>query len=384
MTENTLNEIVELVNENGFDGMTEILQLLLNHSMEAERSQALEAKPYERTSSRRGYSNGFKPKRMQTRMGAVDLKIPQVRGDLEFYPSALEKGLRSEVALKAAICEMYVQGVSTRKTKAIMEELCGAEVSSAQVSRANKQLDEHLEKWRNRPLGRYEYVYLDATYEKVRVDKQVRSVAVLVGIGVDPEGKRSIIGVSVAMSEAEVHWRTFLESLIRRGLRGVKLLISDNHAGLSAALQSAMSGIPWQRCQFHLQQNAQQYVTKKSLKGAVAGKIRRIFAAEDRDHAQSRLQEMVNEYAESQPKLAAWAEENLPEGLTVFGFPQEHQQRLRTTNPLERLNREIKRRTRTVSIFPNEASLLRLVSAILSEQDDEWSTQTQAYLKFDN
>jgi putative transposase len=380
----TLEEMITIVNKNGFEGMTEIFQLLLNQAMEVERSEVLKAKPYERSVDRRGYANGFKPKNIQTRMGSVDLRIPQVRGDVEYYPEAIEKGLRSERALKIAISEMYIQGVSTRKTKAVMEKLCGFNVSSTQVSRASQELDETLMKWRNRPLGRYSYVYLDATYEKVRVDKQVQSAAVFIAIGVTPEGKRSIIGVSTAISEAEVHWRSFFESLKERGLRGVQLIVSDDHSGLKAARQSVFSGIPWQRCQFHLQQNAQKYITKHSLKKEISRKIKRIFDAENGIEAESRRREMIQKYSESQPKLVSWIEENLQEGLIVFEFPEHHRKRLRTTNPLERLNREIKRRTRVVSIFPNEAALLRLTSAILAEQDDDWSTQNQPYLTFNN
>ncbi len=377
---NTLKEMTQIVNENGIEGMLEVFRVLLNEAMLCDRSQALGANPYERSDTRQGYANGFKAKTIQTRMGQTQVQIPQVRGDIDFYPSCLDKGLRSEKSLKLAFCEMYIQGVSTRKTKKIMQKFCGLEVTSSQVSRATQALDGALEVWRNRPLGEFPYVILDARYEKVRVDGKVRDCAVLIAIGIDPKGKRSVLGVSVALSEAEVHWRSFLESLQLRGLRGLKLFVSDAHPGLKAALKSVFPSVLWQRCQFHLQQNAQQYITKQSLKKEVASRIRRIFTAENRDEANRLLKEAVEKYSESQKKLAEWMEENIPEGLAVFDFPEEHRKQLRTSNGLERLNREIKRRTRVVGIFPNEASLLRLVSALLNEQDDEWSTHSHPYL----
>lgn len=380
----SLNDMISIVNENGFDGMTEIFQLLLNHAMEVQRSQALQAKPYERSESRLGYANGFKPKRVQTRMGPVDLQIPQVRGEVDFYPSALDKGLRSERALKATLAEMYIQGVSTRKVTAVMKELCGFEVTSMQVSRATQTLDESFKEWRERPIGVCTYLSVDARYEKVRIGGQVLDASVLIAIGVKSDGKRCVLGVDVSLSEAEVHWRNFLESLVQRGLRGVQLITSDDHLGLKAARKAVFRGIPWQRCQFHLQQNAQHYITKDSLKKEIAAKIRRMFNSKTREEAEQKLKEMVVEYEKSQPKLSAWAEENLPEGFTVFELSESHRVRLRTSNSLERLNQEIKRRTRKVRIFPNEASLLRLVSAILVEKDEEWITESKPYLTFSN
>ena len=380
---NMFEEMIEVVNENGLDGMPAIMEVLFNHAMQVERSKVLQAAPYQRSATRRGYANGFKPKRVNTRMGKLNLQIPQVRGDVEFYPSSLEKGLRSERALKIALSEMYIKGVSTRKTKDIMEHLCGFEVSATQVSEASKALDKSLEQWRQRPLDvLYPYVYLDAQYQKVRIGGVVQDVALLLAIGVNRQGKRSVLGISVASSEAQVHWHTFLESLKNRGLQGVELFISDNHSGLESARKRVFNETPWQRCQFHLQQNAQHYVTKHSLKEKIAWEIRKIFNSENVAEAQSRLMEVVQKYKKSQPKLVDWMEANLEEGFTVFNFPKEHRKRLRTTNPLERLNREIKRRTRTVSIFPNEASLLRLASAILVEQDETWSTQLLPYLTF--
>jgi len=299
-----------------------------------------------------------------------------------FYPGALEKGLRSERALTMALAEMYVQGVSTRKVKAITEQLCGIEISSSQVSRAAAQLDEVLEAWRNRPLGEYIYLYLDARYEKVRQDGQVRDIAVLTAAGVNPAGYRDILGVSVAMGEQEVHWRTFLQSLVQRGLQGVRLIISDAHTGLRAARLAVFGGIPWQRCQFHLQQNAQAYVPRKSMLSEVADDIRTIFNAPDRTTAEAWLARTVKKYETSASRLADWMEANIPEGLTVFNFPRSHQRRIRTANLLERLSREIKRRTRVVGIFPSEAACIRLISAFLMEKSEAWLIG-RIYLSFE-
>ena len=276
-----------------------------------------------------------------------------------------------------------MQGVSTRKVQAIVEKLCGISVSSTQVSRAAAQMDTELERWRNRPLGIMPYVYFDARYEKVRVDGQIRDVAVLVASGVDSEGKRTILGVSVSLSEAEVHWRTFLQSLVARGLSGIQLIVSDDHAGLGSARKAVFGGLPWQRCQMHLQQNASAYVPHKDMQASVATDIRTVFNAPDRVTADMYLARIVKKYEKTASKLSAWMEENIPEGLTVFAFPASHRQKLRTVNGLERVNKEIKRRTRVVGIFPNEASCLRLVSALLMETDEKWLIGKK-YLSFDD
>ena len=364
-------EYLEQIGEGGMAYLPELIRILVNAAMHAERQKHLGAGPYERTPERQGYANGYKPKTVQTRVGSITFDIPQVR-EGDFYPGALEKGLRSERALTMALAEMYVQGVSTRKVKVITEQLCGVSVSSSQVSRAAVQLDEVLEAWRKRPLGEYAYLYLDARYEKVRLDGQVRDAAVLIAAGVNWEGQREILGVSIALSEREVHWRTFLQSLVQRGLQGVRLIISDAHTGLRAARKAVFGGIPWQRCQFHLQRNAQSYVSRKSMLSEVHDDIRTIFNAPDRTTAEAWLARTVQKYAENASKLAEWMEHNIPEGLTAFSFSRDHQRRIRTANLLERLNREVKRRTRVVGIFPNEDACLRLISAYLMEKSEAW------------
>lgn len=360
----------ELV-EKGLDGLPEMMRILINQVMQAERSKYLQADEYERTEDRKGHANGFKPKTVKTRMGEITFAIPQVR-EGGFYPSALEKGLRSERALTMTLAEMYVQGVSTRKVKAITEALCGVEISAAQVSRATAQLDAVLQEWRERPLGEITYLYLDARYEKVREAGQVRDAAVLLATGISPEGERQVLGVSVSLSEHETHWKAFLQGLKDRGMHGVKLVISDDHSGLGAARRAVLGSVPWQRCQFHLQQNAGAYVPKQAMRMEVAADIRSMFNAPDRKTAEEFLHAAIQKYAISAPKLSAWLEENLAEGFTVFDFPLEHRRIIRTTNSLERINKEIRRRTRVVGVFPNEASCLRLISALLMEISEEW------------
>jgi len=249
-------DLLQQVSEQGFDILPDLIRTIVNAAMQAERQQYLKAEPFQPTSEREGHANGFKPKTVHTRVGDITFAIPQGR-EGGFYLEALEKGMRSERAFLLVLAEMYVPGVSTRKVKAITEQMCGVPVSTTQVSQAAKLLDDELEKWRNRPLGEYPYLLLDAYYEQVREDGQVRNLAILTAVGVNLAGKREILDVSVSLSEHEVHWRTFLESLRARGLVGVQLVTSDDHNGLRAARQAVFGGLPWQRCQFHLQRNAQ-------------------------------------------------------------------------------------------------------------------------------
>ncbi len=374
-------ELLDTIADGGMAALPDAFRLLLNAAMLLERQKFIGVGPYQRSVERQAHANGFKAKTLQTRIGAIPVAVPQVR-EGGFYPQSLDKGTRSERALKLALAEMYVQGVSTRKVAAITEQLCGFEVSSTQVSHAAAELDAVLTAWRTRPLAEYPYVSLDARYEKVRQDGQVRDAAVLIASGVNAQGKRAVLGVSVALSEQEVHWRTFLQSLVERGLRGVQLITSDAHAGLKAARLAVFGGVPWQRCQFHLQQNAQAYVPRQELKREVASAIRAVFTAASLHEAKRLLGETVQRYRSIAPKLATWMEENLPEGLMVFAFPEAHRRLLRTTNGLERLNQEVRRRTRVARLFPNEASCLRLVTAVVMEISEEWETG-KTYLTFE-
>jgi transposase-like protein len=308
---------------------------------------------------------------LKTRVGDLSLQIPQVR-ESDFYPSALDKGIRSERALSAALAEMYINGISTRKVKKVTKELCGLSVTSMDVSLATKRLDEEMTSWRTRKLSCCKYVYFDARYEKIHDGGTIRDVAVLSAIGINDRGQKELLGVSVTFSEAEVHWLDFFSSLVERGLHGIELIISDAHEGLKAARKKVFASVKWQRCQFHLQQNAQAYVPKISLRKSVSRDIKSVFNAPDINEAKRLLVIVVDKYNDSAPKLSRWMEDNLPEGLTVFSFPAENGKKIRTSNCMERINREIKRRTRVVSIFPNEASCLRLVLAVLMEINQDW------------
>ena len=322
MTEHTTNQntsiddAIQLLLQEGYNnGLPQIAEMILNAAMLFERSSHLAANPYERSATRNGYANGFKGRTLKSALGALNLKIPQTREASEpFYPSLLERGSRIDQALKSAIAEMYLQGVSTRRVTNVMEELCGLEVTSTQVSRLTAKLDESFEQWRCRPLSEISHLILDATYIKVRVDSSVRDCAVLVAIGIHREGgKRMILGVSVALSEAEVHWRAFLSSLRERGIGIPDLVTSDAHEGLKSALKATLNASPWQRCQFHLQQNAQAYVPKVSMRQEVANDIRHVFNARHRAEADMRLNEGIEKYAKSAPSLAQWMENAIPE-----------------------------------------------------------------------
>jgi transposase-like protein len=257
---------------------------------------------------------------------------------------------------------------------AITEQLCGFEVTSTEVSRATADLDEVFQQWRKRPLGQMPFVQMDARYEKVREGGVVIDQAVLTAIGIDPQGKRHILGVSVERSEAEVHWRNFFQHLVKRGLTGVQLITSDDHAGLRAARVALFPNVKWQRCQFHLQQNAAQYVVRVEQRKEVARDLRSVFNAPSREEAERLLAAMTKQYETSAPRLSVWLETNVAEGLTVMAFPKEQQCRLRTSNLNERINRELKRRTRVVGVFPNSDSLERLTTAVLMEIDEDWQS----------
>ena len=362
--------LLELLAREGFDGMKEVLTTLLNQAMKLERTAYLGADPYQRTSGRRSRANGFKQKSLDTRLGRLILDIPQTR-DGKFYPACLEKGQRSERALKLAVAEMYLRGVSTRKVGYVMQKICGLDVSSAQVSRAAAILDAELARWRERPLDKVAYLVLDAHYEKARVGDRVLPCAVLIAVGVLPDGRRMILGTTTACSEAETNWREFIFDLQRRGMHGVKYVVSDDHAGLKAALSTCLPGVLWQRCQFHLVRNALHKVPRKDQRKAVAADLRHVLDATDRDQAYRRLWTMAEKYRHW-PSLADWLEENVPESFAVYELPEGHHKRMRTSNMLERLNKEINRRTNVVGVFPHQDALLRLVSALCVEQSEQW------------
>ena len=380
--DNALEGLMEQLIESGVEDMAPVFAGLFNLAMRIERERFLRAGHYERSPARRGYANGTRPKKLDTPAGTVTLQVPKTAGhDEPFYPQALERGRRSCRAVMLAVAEMYIKGVSTRDVEAVMQEFGLESLSSSQVSRAAALLDEELAAWRARPLGEVRYMILDARYEKVRQGGVVRDAAVLSAIGIGPDQRRRVLGVSCALSEAEVHWRAFLESLVARGMRGVGFIVSDDHPGLGAARKAVLGGATWQRCQFHLAQNAIHHAPNLTIRKAIGKELRRVWNASDSKAAEAELRQLVAAYREPAPKLANWLEAAIPEGLAVFSLPERHQKRLRTSNPMERsIQQEIKRRTVKVRVFPNEASLERLVTAILVEIDDKWQTADKPYI----
>ncbi len=357
----------------GSEHTPRILENLLNQLMLAERESVLGAAPYERTDNRTGFANGFKDRKYLSKMGDLSLRVPKTR-DIPFYPSCLEKGERTERALMLALAESYVLGVSTRKVGKLVEELCGRSISSTTVSEYAKILDKEVLAFKERPLKGYKYLYLDAQYEKVRYEGVVRSMAVLKAVGVDLEGRREVLGISCSLSEAEVHWRTFLQDLLRRGLIGVELMISDNHAGLKAAIRAVMPAIKWQRCIFHLAQNAGHHSPTKAMQEEIHDSVKEIYGAQDRAEAEARLKKTVEKLKDKAPKFCDWLEENFIEGLTFYDFPKKHWKKIRTVNVVERLNREQKRRTRVAGLFPSVESCERLVVSVAIRLHEDWVT----------
>jgi len=379
-------DIVEQLIGEGPQAMAPVITALMNLAMRMERERFLGAAHYERAPERRGYANGTKPKMIDTPAGTLDLDVPKTAGtDEPFYPQALERGRRSCRAVMLAVAEMYVKGVSTRDVEKVMAEFGLRSLSSMQVSRAAKLLDEELEAWRNRPLGEIKYLFLDARFEKARISGVVRDVAVLSAIGVGLEGRRRILGVSVALSEAEVHWRAFLDSLVARGMRGVEFVTSDDHCGLGAARKAVLGGAKWQRCQFHLAQNAIHHAPNVTIRKRIGAELRGVWNAKDLEMAEAELKRLLASYRETAPGLADWLESAIPEGLAVFSLPQAHRRRMRTSNPIERaVQQELKRRTAKVRVFPNTASLERLATAVLVEIDEQWAASTQPYINWNN
>lgn len=374
---NTTDDAINILLQNGlFEGIPLIAEMLANAAMILERAHHLKVGAYERGEARNGQANGFKPRGLQTSFGKLDLNVPQVRDSSgPFHSSLFEQGSRTDRSLKVAIAEMYLQGVSTRRVTTVMEKLCGMEVTSCQVSRLTSELDVQFELWRTRQLHEIAFLILDATYIKVRINGAVRDCAVFTAIGIRrSDGKRMALGVSAAISEAEPHWRAFINTLKARGIGIPDLVTSDAHEGLKAALRATLPSTPWQRCQFHLQQNAQAYVPQVSMRASVAADIRSIFNSEDLVHAEERLAQLVVKYQKTAPALSAWMETAIPEGLTVMLLAEPLRKRLRTSNMCENLNLQIKRRTRVIGLFPNENSVLRLVTAILMEASEEWET----------
>lgn len=355
------------------DLLAEVLRAGVQALMEAERDEYVRAAPFERTKERQALRNGYKGRTQRTRVGTLELRVPQTRDG--FYPSLLERYQRSEGALISALAECYVQGVSTRKVSAICVELFGDDLSHETVSRYAQTLDTELEPWRERPLEEaFPYLIVDARYEKARVDHRIVDVAVQVAIGVSETGHRHVLGVAVAMGETTATWSQFLNSLQERGLRGVELVVADAHPGLAEARRKHLPGVPWQRCQRHFLMNALEK-SPRALEKELHKRLRQIWD-DSVDHGQAcqALSELAADLEAEHPELAEWLEVEGQETLSCFHFPESHRRRIRTTNGNERVNQELKRRSRVVRIFPNPASALRLATALLKEWHEDWVT----------
>jgi putative transposase len=346
--------------------------------METEVSGQIGAAPYERSSERLAYRNGYRTRRWDTRVGTIELKIPKVTAGA-YFPSLLEPRRRAEKALHAVVVEAYVKGVSTRKVDDLVRALGIDGISRSEVSRICRVLDEEVRTFLGRPIEEpCPYLWLDATFHKVREAGRVVSVATVVAIGVTEQGERTVLGAATGASEDHQFWTSFLRQLVKRGLRGVRLVISDAHEGLRQAIAKVLHEAAWQRCRVHFMRNVLSVVPKQA-QDAVAAIVRTIFAQPDHASAMDQLHEVAQMLGAKFPQVAELVEDAAEDVLAHLHFPMEHRRRLHSTNPLERLHKEIKRRTRVVGIFPTRDSLMRMVGTLLAEQDDEWQVSDRRY-----
>ncbi|MBA3472062.1 MAG: IS256 family transposase, partial [Rubrobacter sp.] len=365
--------------EHDADFLKEGVRALSQAIMEMEVEEHIGAARHERTEGRSGHRNGYRERTWDTRAGAIELKVPRVR-DSSYFPSLLEPRRRAERALSAVVQEAYVHGISTRKVDELVKALGMGGISKSQVSRLCEELDEEVERFRNRPLeGAYPYVWVDATYVKSRQDGRVVSVAVVIAVGVKGDtGEREVLGLDVGPSEDGAFWTAFLRSLVARGLSGVRLVTSDAHRGLKSAIEKVLQGASWQRCRVHFMRNALSLVPKAAQQ-MVGATIRTVFAQPDGESAREQWRRVADGFRPRFPKLAELMDGAEEDVLAYAAFPSEHWHKVWSNNPLERLNKEVKRRTNVVGIFPNEAAVVRLVGAVLSEQHDEWQVVGKRY-----
>ena len=368
---NTKRTSLEALVAGDRDLMKSLMKEALQEVLEGEMAAFIGAAPSERTDSRQGYRAGYYSRSLVTRIGKLELRVPRDRGG-EFSTAVFERYARSEKALVGALAEMYVQGVSTRKVKAITEELCGHSFSASAISAINKGLDETLERFAQRPLEEaYPYLILDARYEKVREAGVIRSLAVLIAIGINWEGQRQVLAVELANRESQGSWKDFLLRLKQRGLSGVEFVVSDDHAGLKKAISEVLTEAAWQRCYVHFLRNALDYLPRKADDDCLQ-ELRWIYDRRDSQEANRDLAAWIGKWQGKYPKLVDWAENNIGETLTFYRLPRAHHKHMKSSNMLERLNEEIKRRTRVVRIFPNIPSCLRLIRALCVETHETW------------
>ncbi len=363
----------------------DLVQVLMREALQAvlegEMEECLQAKKGERTAQRLGYRSGYYERTLVTRVGKLELRVPQDR-DGRFSTEVFERYQRSEKALVSTLAEMYVQGVSTRKVKAVTEELCGHSFSASTISRINKRLDGELKRFAERPLEEpYPYLILDARYEKVREDGVIRDQAVLLAIGVNWDGRRCVLGVEVANRESKTSWRDFLVGLKERGLHGVEFVISDDHPGLRRAIAELLTDAVWQRCYVHFLRNAIDHLPRKADDDCLM-ELRWLYDRRDLAEARSDLAAWLGKWQDRYPKLCDWVEDNIEETLSFYRLPRQHHKHMKSSNMLERINQELKRRTHVVRIFPNAASCLRLVRALAVEIHEDWIEGTR-YLNMD-
>jgi putative transposase len=360
-----------LTSDTGLQGLVETV---LNQVLEAQVSDQIGALPYERSEQRRAYRNGSRPRTLYSRVGPLVLHVPQVRNG-SFSTELFSRYQRSEQALVLAMMEMVLQGVSTRKVARVTEELCGTRFSRSTVSQLCTALDVRVRAWNERPLNEqaYPFVIVDALVVKVRRDEAVRSTSALIVSGVNETGHRELLGLRLGDSESEGSWSDMFAWLKRRGLRGVELLVSDAHSGLVKAARHYFQGVMWQRCQVHLERNVLGR-TPRHLRARMAAGLRRIFDLPDHASARAAFRTLATELEAKAERAIELLEEGLDDALSVLVLPEKYRRRLRTTNMIERLNEEIRRRERVIRIFPNEASAVRLIGALLAEQHESWST----------
>lgn len=373
----------KLLKEEDADILRDGIQALAQMLMDVEVSSKIGAAPYERNDARVAYRNGYRTRTWDTRAGTVDLKIPKITVG-SYFPSLLEPRRRAEKALHAVIVEAYVKGVSTRKVDDLVKALGIDGISKSEVSRICKALDQDVKAFMSRPIeGSFPYLWLDATFHKVRELGRVVSVATVVAVGVSDDGQRHVLGCDTGPSEDHVFWTRFLRSLVKRGLKGVRLVISDSHEGLKGAIAKVVPEASWQRCRVHFMRNLLSTVPR-SAQEAVAAIVRTIFAEPDHGSAMGHLKEVATMLRARFPQAAELLEDAAEDVLAHMHFPRAHRKRLHSTNPLERLHKEVKRRTDVVGIFPNRDSLLRIVATLLQEQDDEWQVAERRYFSIES